>query len=40
MTIDPPDSIVQDGVFGTVAAVEDAYGMSTRALAGPPPSPC
>ena len=26
MTIDPPNSIVQDGVFGTVAAVEDAAG--------------
>ncbi|MGP0067547.1 MAG: hypothetical protein ACLQGP_28625, partial [Isosphaeraceae bacterium] len=26
VTIDPPASIVQDGVFGTVAAVEDADG--------------
>ena len=26
MTIDPPNSIAQDGVFGTAAAVEDAFG--------------
>ena len=34
MAIEPPDSIVQDGVFGTVAAVEFANGTTDPSFSG------